>query len=366
MIETCAAANGAKTVAPNRLIDSAKLRYALMLPTSTSHQRRYQVPGALPAKGPANALAIWIALLIITTGGVAKAQEALPDTAPFRMALSIGTFAEVNANDAQAAVMAWAKTIVAERGIVIEVETKIFEKIEELAEALESRQVDAAAVLAVEFMGIPTKPDSVFLSKKNNSVTERYVLLVHRDSGIDAVDKLLGHKLLQHNNPRTSLAAAWLDTLLANHSLGFPEEFFESTTRIDNASKAILRVFFRQSDACIVTATVFDIVSELNPQLRKKLKVIAESPEVIPTLFFFSPGYTAEAKSELESALVALHKSPAGQQVLTIFQGDRMEKHPISCLERSRELVEKADRLRRNRGYREKHHLSLVNDNAKN
>ena len=68
------------------------------------------------------ALVLWITIFFITTGGVARAQEALPDTAPFRIALSSGTFAEVNANDAQAAVMAWAKTIVQQRGIVTGVE----------------------------------------------------------------------------------------------------------------------------------------------------------------------------------------------------------------------------------------------------
>jgi hypothetical protein len=93
-----------------------------MMPTTTSGQRRNQVPGVHPSAEPAKALVIWIAFLFITTCGVAKAQEALPGTAPFHIALSSGTFVEVNPNDAQAAVMAWAKTILQQRGIVTEVE----------------------------------------------------------------------------------------------------------------------------------------------------------------------------------------------------------------------------------------------------
>ncbi len=311
-------------------------------------------------------IVIWLSVLFTAALAAAHDSDNWHEPASVHIALSGGTFVEVNPNDAQAAVKAWGQTILKQRGIVTEVETMVFQKTEALVEALKNRQADAAAMLAEEFIRMEAKPDAVFLSSRNNSFTERYVLLVHRHSGIDAVDKLLGHQLVLHHNPKTSLASAWLDTLLASHALGFPEEVFESMTRIENASKAVLRVFFRQVDACIVTANVFDIVSELNPQVRKDLRVIARSPEVIPTLFFFRPDYTAEVKGKLEDALVALHETPAGQQVLMIFQGERMEKHPIACLESSQQLLEKADRLRRRSSTGEKPHLSKVNDNAKN
>jgi len=336
--------------------------------THASHQnsKRPFPPGKLISTRVRTGIVIWLSVLFTAALVAAQDEGTRHHPAPFRIALSSGTFVEVNHNDAQAAVMAWAKTILNQRGIVTQVETRIFKKIEELAEALKNRQADAAAMLAEEFMRMAAKPDAVFLSTRNNSFTERYVLLVHRSGGIDAVDQLLGRKLLLHNNPKMSLAAAWLDTLLASHSLGFPEEVFGSMTQIENASKAVLRVFFRQADACVVTANVFDIVSELNPQVRKELRVIAISPDVIPTLFFFRPGYTAEVKDRLEDALVALHESPAGQQVLMIFQGDRMEKHPISCLESSQQLVEKADRLRQHHGPGEKPHFLKVSVNAPN
>jgi len=324
------------------------------------------LPRKLTATYACMMVVTWLCVFFTAALGRAQDESTRNHPTPFRIALSGGTFVTANPYDAQAAVKAWAKTILQQRGIVQEVQTRIFQSTEALFEALNKRQVDAAAMLTEEFMKMEDKPDSVFLSMRKNSFTEQYVLLVHRNSGIDDIDKLLGRKLLLHSNPKTSLASAWLDTLLAEQSLGFPEQVLESKNHIENASKAVLQVFFGQTDACIVTANVFAVVSELNPQVRNTLRVIATSPEVIPSLFFFRSDYTMGIRDSLEEALVGLHESPSGQQVLMIFQGDQMKKKPASCLENSRKLVQKAQRLRRPLKGGEKSPLSQVRDNAKN
>ena len=135
-----------------------------------------------------------------------------------------------------------------------------------------------------EFLRLKAKPEFIFLAIRKNSFTERYVILVHRNSGITDVGDLRGRKLLLYNNPRMSLASAWVAALI-----GFPKTESVGMTRIDNTSRTVLPVFFRQADACVITSNVFEIACELNPQLQKELRVLATSPEVVSSVFFSTP-----------------------------------------------------------------------------
>jgi phosphonate transport system substrate-binding protein len=101
----------------------------------------------------------------------------------------------------------------------------------------------------------------------------------------------------------------------------------------------VLQVFFHQADACLVTSNVFALACELNPQLRKELRVLADSPAVVPSVFFFRSGYVAKLRDQLEPAVVEMDQSPAGQEVLTVFQCDGMIKLPVACLNGSRQLL---------------------------
>ena len=269
-----------------------------------------------------------------------------------RIGISHGTWGGVNRNDANAAITAWAKTILKQRGISVEVETKILESTQETANALKSGQVEAASMTTDEFLALDpkVKPDNVFLGVKNKSSTEQYLILVHRNSGIGDVRDLRGREVLVHESRRTSLAPKWLETVLAGRSMALADELSKNMIKVESASKAVLQVFFRKADACVVTSNVFDMASELNPQVRRDLRVLASSPEVIPTLFCFRAGYISDIKDKIEAAILAVHDSPAGQQILTVFQCDSMESRPISYLEDTRRMLAEYDRLRRRRG----------------
>jgi hypothetical protein len=101
----------------------------------------------------------------------------------------------------------------------------------------------------------------------------------------------------------------------------------------------VLPVFFRQSDACVVTRSGFETMVELNPQLGRQLKILARSPEVVPAVFCFRADYAAGFKEDLFAGVRDLHKSAAGQQVLTVFQSDKIEDQPMSCLDSALELL---------------------------
>ena len=307
--------------------------------TFMQSQKKATLRGPRSIRWAAAALAVWLGTFPVGAADVNQTNSAAPVV--IHIGIAPGTWWGVNPNDAKAAISVWAKTILEQNRIAVTVDTQLFETPEELHQALKSGAIDAVSMLTDQFLTLEPalQPSDIFLATKDHLLTEQYMLLVQRDGGIDQVADLAGRKLVLEANARTSLAPQWLDTLLARSSLGPAEQVLGTVTKIESPSKAVLQVFFHQADACLVTSNVFDLACELNPQLRKKLRVLAVSPEVIPAVFFFRPGYTASVRDQMEPAIVSLNNTTAGLQVLTVFQSDGMVKRPVACLEGSRQLL---------------------------
>src|ERR1019366_2578668 len=298
-------------------------------------------------------VAFWLVILLglvrSIPAGAAAADHPTPSRPSLvRIGIGPGIWQGVNRNDASAAIKVWAKAILNQGENVLEVETHIFETPEAMSDALKQGQIDAVTMLSDDFLGLTPElqPATVFIGTKAQAFTENYVLLVQRNAGISEVAGLAGRKLGCQSNARTSLALQWFDTLLARQSMGPAEAVLGSLTKNDSPSKAVLQVFFHQADACLVTSNVFALASELNPQLRKELKILAVSPAVVPALFFFPPGYTNTLRQQMESAILSMRKTPAGIQVLTVFQSDGMVQCPLASLDGTRQLLAEYERVK--------------------
>ena len=89
---------------------------------------------------------------------------------------------------------------------------------------------------------------------------------------------------------------------------------------MDKASQAILPVFFRQADACIVTRRAFEVSAELNPQIAQKLKPIITSPLFADSIVLFRKGYKSDNKKIFIDTALNIKKYPKGKQIMTLFQ----------------------------------------------
>lgn len=292
-----------------------------------------------------------LALLVLCGMGVlpANGHACASDggSALLRMAFTSSMFAEVNESDARAAVKVWARAIIRDRGIAVDPETRILNGTEAIANALRSEQIDALALVTREYwtLGDELLTGPLVVGVNQGSITEEYVLLVHRDSGIERIGDLRGRTLLFHHNPRTSLAPAWLELLLVKNGFPRTDEYCSRVTPITKISQTVLPVFFRKSDACVVTRRGFQTMSELNPQVGRQLKVLTSSPQLVPNVFCFRKNYPDPDKDKLLAEIKRIHATPGGQQVLTIFQCERLEIHPVSCLNGAFEMLKEHRRL---------------------
>lgn len=253
----------------------------------------------------------------------------------FRIGVSSSGFDEVNRNDAAAALKAWAATVGKEQNLdgLLDV-ILLTSSVKDLRADLEAKRLDGLSVSVAEYMDLNLQVQNVYIPITEQGAEVSYAVVVRNDSEMSNLENLAKARMVMGKSGRMNLALPWLRALLANGAGSREALLFKDPILEENPSKAILQVFFHQADAALVIREAFDLACELNPQLREKLEVLAESPAFVVSFFIFPPGKDGERGTEkLENAILDLHTTPGGRQVLTVFKSSRMEKFPVSILD---------------------------------
>lgn len=281
-------------------------------------------------------------LLALTTSmGCLPSVVSAQSSPPFRIGFSTTTLDEVNENDAIAALRIWTQSIVQERGIPADPQPKIMRSISQITEVLTQKAVDCINLSTPEYamLGDLVARDTIVAAVLSDTITEEYLLIVNRQSGIESIDALRGLTLVLLKTARTALSRIWLDTILARHGLGSADVFFGPISKPTKIGQAVLPVFFHRMDACVITRKGYQTMVELNPQIGKQLVVLATSPPVVPVLFCFRSDYQSPFRPQILEAIADWHYSSAGRQILTLFQTDNLAQRPASCLDSALELI---------------------------
>ncbi len=284
---------------------------------------------------------IYVVLLLLTLVFLNQSFAAEPSVDHFRIGFSSSMFTDVNENDVRASLKLWGEFIAREQNIPSVPYPIIFKNIDAIFHSLREKEVDALTITIIEYDQLhqEIKFSPIYVIHHGGRITEQYVLLSHKEGRIKSFADLRGASLQLYTNSRACLAPLWLDTVLARQ--GWPEvvRFAGKISEETKLSKVILPVFFRQADACIVTRSGFAIMAELNPQIAEQLVIIAESPEIVPAMLAFRADYNPTFKDKLISGLNSLKTTPAGRQVLTLFQSEDIVEYPVSCLDTALELI---------------------------
>lgn len=291
----------------------------------------------------------WLTVCICAVLLLSRSSAAETPSPPFRIGFSSSMFSDVNENDARAAVKVWGQMIAKVRNVPTNPTPIIFKNEDELLRCLQEKKVDAVAVVMTELARLHRKVSfaPIFLTSNYGAATERYILLVRRDSSMKSMAHLRGRSIIFQKNPRNALAPLWMDTLLAKQGYPVASRFVGSISQNTKLSNVILPVFFRRADACVVTRSGFDTMSALNPQLGRQLTVLAESPDMVPAVLTFRADYNPPFKEQLITGINELKETPAGRQVLIIFHSDDIAQHPWTSLNSALKLIETHEKLPR-------------------
>ena len=263
------------------------------------------------------------------------------------MGFSRSIIGEINENDTMAALKLWGTQLVLGKDNKITVQLAMFNDIWEIENALNQNTLDLINLSAVDFFHLQhlISHEQFIFAVYGGSLTVEYLLIVREKSRFADIKDLNKAVLRFPKDARSALGSVWLDIELAKTGLPPVKQFFGKVEPVNKITEAVLPVFFGKTDACLVTRDGFDTMAELNPQISQRLRIMAASRGYIPGFLGFRKNYQSKVKSIIVDNLQNWHQTPAGYQLLTMFQMDNLVLKSIDVLGPTMELIKEHQHL---------------------
>jgi ABC-type phosphate/phosphonate transport system substrate-binding protein len=286
------------------------------------------------------------AVLLAWVGSPILAQKA--PGAPFRLVFTRDASTYGNDADVQAAIGKWTEFI----GEALEKGRPVVSVLTDggagVADAFAAGRADFAALSPLEFLDVESRlqADPFVTYESNGDVEVPFVLVA--SAGVKNVADLAGKRvvmLLPNDAPHP--ARLWLDVLLREAGLPRLHAAFAEVREVKKPSQALLPVFFGQADVALVPRSAFATSAELNPDLGRKLHVLATSPPFVKILVVVARTHGAADRARWMHGVLHAHDNPGTRQIFTVFKLDRFVPCTVQNLANVRAVVARRDALDR-------------------
>lgn len=170
----------------------------------------------------------------------------------------------------------------------------------------------------------------------NGKTTYNAYIIVHKDSDINAFEKLRG-KSFAFTDPMSNTGHLVPVYMLARMN-ETPNSFFGRYMYTFNHDKAIEAVAGKIVDGASVDSLIWDYINAVNPKFTSQTKIIRISspcgipPVVVPV------GISPELKEKLKQAFLHLHEEEKGRQFLNKIGVDKFTEISDSTYDSIREM----------------------------
>lgn len=233
-----------------------------------------------------------------------------------------------NENDAATAFKSFARIIGKQKGYDMEISISTFKDVSQLMALPEDKRPHIVILGSWSFLKIEKEgwlTPIATTSIGEGQACSPYQILVPEDSTAQTIEDLRGKTINILFRPQTQIGVPWLRSILATNNLGTLDSFFADTLMENDPMKAILPVFFGQRDAGLIPTEKFQLMAELNPQLNKMRAIAVSKPLIRGITSFNRKGWDSpKIKQDMIDAILELHLSPIGQQILHLFKTDRI------------------------------------------
>lgn len=258
-----------------------------------------------------------------------------------------GQLEGVNPQDAEAAFKTLAKTLGIKSSYDVEITVKTYKSGVNFGKNF-NQQIPHIILMSSWDYLINKESELIepkFVPADKAHVMRRY-LLVSKQVKSRNIEDLHGLSLNLIYSPSNTLARQWLNVALKEADQPDINSFFGSIEYHDDPMATVLPVFFGKRDAALVDAEKFALMVELNPQLQR-LNIIASSKPFLNGLVCFKrDGWSSpEFRDAMIDTLANLHKTSAGQQILTIFKTGQTVPYKAHYLESVQDLKNKTQLL---------------------
>ena len=169
------------------------------------------------------------------------------------------------------------------------------------------------------------------------------LLLLVREGTFGSLKQLKDRTISTYRGERVQ--RVFLHVHLAEKGHGSPQGFFSAVQVKAKPESPVLDVLMGDADACIVSDVVLAAMSELNPRLKDKLKVLHASEPITRLPLFARKGLKTDDVRRLKEVLLKLHTSKKGKQLLLVFKKQQLAPVTDSDYDSVRRLFRRYDAL---------------------
>lgn len=289
-----------------------------------------------------------VGLFVLWVNG-ALGQDNTRKKTNFRIGYTLQTIQDINTKDAQAVTTILTEAIIRKKNLAASSETIVFEDVVEIEKDFSAGLIDVVAMTTMQYLEFKFKDllEPAFVAQVNENIFNSFYLIVRRDSGIRSLADLKDKSLLISASQLRGLPELWMETILLKAGLPVSKRLFSSVKILNKSSQALLPVFFRQADVCLITRFSYEVMVELNPQLEKDLTYFAVSPEFLTTIICISKKMGDDIfLKQIRNSIRDLNLEPNGQQILTIFKINKLVPFEPIYLENVERLLAEYQQLK--------------------
>jgi phosphonate transport system substrate-binding protein len=194
----------------------------------------------------------------------------------------------------------------------------LFDRIEDLEHAFERGELDmviAPPLLISRYFKREELSDG-FMGVLEDKKSDYLLLVVRTDKNINSAKDLRGKRLVMQDND--DLAEMFLDTEVLKETKKSYKNIGLTTYYQKKSNRILLDVFFDKADSAVIYKSSYDIVSELNPDIKNKVKILAEYPVRSKNFSYFRFNYPF--KKELTMISINFNQNARAKQILEVFK----------------------------------------------
>jgi len=175
--------------------------------------------------------------------------------------------------------------------------------------------------------------EDYYIVQRRKTHYEKMLLLVRKDSQIknlkDLKGKVVGTKSDSYQ------ARFFLDKEMLEELHITSKRYIRSMTKTEEFSTAVLNVFFKKIDACVVPEYIFNLICEMNPAVGRSISSIVESQNIfMPAMTVLHKDTPVNLREVYRKSISSLDKTVKGKNILTLFKMHRIRFIEVSELDK--------------------------------
>lgn len=250
----------------------------------------------------------------------AVAVSAPPTADILRVAVLWGALQDVTRTDVETSMNIWATELT--QALELPSEVRIYDSVQEIRQALASGQANFVMANGPSFVrdfDLTTLADGL---AGDVSAEDELLLLVRQGAGIRSARDLAGKRVVLIADSEVSelmLEATCLRALGAPcRSVGL------AVSRVKRSRQQVMKLFFGTDDVAVMRGYSYRLATELNPQVKDRIQVLARLPIYDGPMGLFSKRLNASFRDYVIGQVPQMSYSPRGQQLIQLLQTEKL------------------------------------------